>query len=172
MYCGAVFFWDLFILFTHFYEFWSQIGVVILITPKQEVERKSERFSGVKLFRSIVKVEWENGVWTKICSLVVFCSHSIFWIRFFNGFCYPFLVQSRPSFFVWTTNFHFSLVVFLFTCGVLKLIFLFIIFWSVFFRNCFPNSFVVGPMYSYLSSQWKFFELYFSTCPATFYNSL
>ena len=28
-------------LFTHFHDFSSQIGVVILVTPKQEVERKS-----------------------------------------------------------------------------------------------------------------------------------
>ena len=48
-----------------FHDFWSQMGVVILVTPKQEVERKSEWFCGVKFFRSKFKVEWENGVWTK-----------------------------------------------------------------------------------------------------------
>ena len=55
---GYVFFKD---LFTHFHDFWSQIGVVILVTPKQEVEQKSELFFGSKF-----KVERENGVWTKI----------------------------------------------------------------------------------------------------------
>ena len=90
LYWGAVF---LKVLFTHFYDFWSQIGVVILVTPKQEVERKSEWFCGVKFFRSNFKVEWENGVWEKFAfSLVVF-NHmrqfhliftvfSIFWIGF------------------------------------------------------------------------------------------
>ena len=33
-----------------FYDFWSQIGVVVLVTPKQEVERKSEWFCGVIFF--------------------------------------------------------------------------------------------------------------------------
>ena len=37
-------------LFTYFHDFWSQIGVVILVTPKQEVERKSEWFCGVNFF--------------------------------------------------------------------------------------------------------------------------
>ena len=78
-----------------FHDFWNQIGVVILVTPKQEMERKSECFFGVNFFRSNFKVEWENGVWTKIRFLVVvFCSHaaislwflvfSIFWIGFFS----------------------------------------------------------------------------------------
>ena len=57
-------------LFTHFHDFWSQIGVVILVTPKQEEERKSEWFYGVNFLNSNFKVEWENGVWTKIRFLV------------------------------------------------------------------------------------------------------
>ena len=93
LYSGAVFFFQ--DLFTHFHDFWSQIGVVILVTPKQEVERKSEWFCGVKFFRSKFKVEWENGVWTKIrflasgflftsaISLSFFLFFSIFWIGFF-----------------------------------------------------------------------------------------
>ena len=52
--------------FTHFYDFWSQIAVVILVTPKQEVERKSEWFCGLNFFCYKFKVEWENGVWTNI----------------------------------------------------------------------------------------------------------
>ena len=40
--------------------FLSQIGVVILVTPKQEVDRKSERFRGVKFFYSNFEVEWET----------------------------------------------------------------------------------------------------------------
>ena len=39
--------------------------MVTLVRPKQEVEQKSEWFSGVK-FCSNFKIEWENGVWTKI----------------------------------------------------------------------------------------------------------
>ena len=34
---------------------------MVLVTPKQEVERKSEWFWGVNFFRSNPKVEWENG---------------------------------------------------------------------------------------------------------------
>ena len=34
--------------------------------PKQEVDRKSEWFCGVKFFHSNFKVKWEKGVWTKI----------------------------------------------------------------------------------------------------------
>ena len=49
-------------LFPHFHDFWSQIGVVILVTPKQEGERKSECFCRVKF-------------------LLFF---SIFWIGFFS----------------------------------------------------------------------------------------
>ena len=49
--------------------FLKSTGVVILVTPKQEMERKSEWFCGVNFFRSNFKVEWENGVWTKIRSL-------------------------------------------------------------------------------------------------------
>ena len=84
---------------------------MILVTPKQEVERKSEFFCGVKFFRSKFKVEWENGVWKKFAfSLVVFCSHaaiSLWFLLFFrvfgsdfflNGFPSPFIVRSRSSF--------------------------------------------------------------------------
>ena len=95
------------LLFTHFHDFWSQIGVVILVMPKQEVERKSEWFCGVKFFHSKFKVEWENGVWTKIRFLasgflfrcgnfaLIFSVFSIFWIGFFPN---PFTVLSRSSF--------------------------------------------------------------------------
>ena len=52
---GALFFFK---ICSHiFMIFESQIGVVILVTPKQEVERKSEWFCGVNLFRSNFKVE-------------------------------------------------------------------------------------------------------------------
>ena len=61
---------------------------MILVTPKQEVERKSEWFCGVNFFNSNFKVEWENSVWTKIRFLA-------------SGF--------------------------LFRCGILTLIFLFLI---------------------------------------------
>ena len=55
LYWGAVFFIFFKDLFTHFHDFWSQIGVVILVTPKQEMERKSEWFCGVKFFALILK---------------------------------------------------------------------------------------------------------------------
>ena len=110
-------------LFTHVHDFWSHIGVLILGTPKQEVERKSLRFYGVKFFHSNFKVEWENGVRTKIRFLAsgFFCSHaaiSLWFLLFFldqiflNGFYNPFIVHSRPSF-LFEPNFHLSLVVFI-----------------------------------------------------------
>ena len=46
LYWGAAIFLK---ICSHFHEFRNQIGVVILVTPKQEMERKSEWFCGVKL---------------------------------------------------------------------------------------------------------------------------
>ena len=108
-YCARIF-----LQFKEFELYWGAlncIGVVILVTPKQEVERKSEWFCGVKFFRSKFKVEWENGVWTKIRFLasgflftcgnfaLIFSVFSIFWPDFFlNGFPNPFIVLSRSSF--------------------------------------------------------------------------
>ena len=43
-----------------------QFGVVISVTPKQEMERKSDWFCGVKFCPFNFKLEWENGVWTKL----------------------------------------------------------------------------------------------------------
>ena len=84
---------------------------MILITPKQEVEQKREWFCGVNFFCSNFKVEWENGVWTKIrflasgffvhdaISLWFLLFFSIFWIGFFLiGFSNPFIVRFRSSF--------------------------------------------------------------------------
>ena len=85
---------------------------MILVTPKQEMERKSEWFCGVKLFRSNFKVEWENSLWTKICFLasgflftcgnftLIFKDFFDFLPLFFfrNGFPNSLLVRSRSSF--------------------------------------------------------------------------
>ena len=79
-------------------------------------------------------------------SVVVFCSHAdaaisllIFTVfRFFgsdfflDGFPNPFTAHSRPSF-LFDLNFHFSLVVFLFTCGILTLIFRFFLIFDLIF---------------------------------------
>ena len=78
---------------------------MILVTPKQEVERKSEWFCGVNFFRSKFEVELENGVRTKIrflasgflftcgnCALI-FPFFRFFGLDFFlNGFPNPFIV--------------------------------------------------------------------------------
>ena len=156
---------------------------MILVTPKQEMERKSEWFCGVNFFRSNFKVEWENGVWTKIRFLgsgflftcgnftLIFTVFSIFGSDFFlNGFPNPFKALSRPSF-LCELNFHFSLVVFLFTCGIFTLIFcfFFLIFLSEFLKNVFRNLLLVHLGLVFLFSQWKFFELYVRTCPAMFF---
>ena len=141
---GYVFFYD---LFTYFHDFWSQIGVVILVTPKQEMERKSEWFCGVNFFRSSFKVEWGNGVWTKIRFLGIgfFCSHaaiSLWFLLFFRligsdffskWFSNPFTAHSRPSF-LFELKFHFSLGVFLLTCGILILILFFSYLFSFFLK--------------------------------------
>ena len=61
------------------------------------------------IYRSNFKVEWENGVWTKVAfSLVNSCSHAAISLWFFlfqffeSDFLYrfpnPFIVRSRPSF--------------------------------------------------------------------------
>ena len=74
-------------------------------------------------------------------SVVVFCSHAaislcfLLFVRFFGsdffliGFPNLSTAHSRPSF-VFELNFHFSLVGFLFTCGILTLFlcFIFLIF--------------------------------------------
>ena len=69
-------------------------------------------------------------------SVVVFCSHaaiSLFFLLFFRffgsdffltGFPNPFTAHSRPKF-LFELNFHFSLGVFLLTCGTLTLFFCF-----------------------------------------------
>ena len=101
--------------------FWSQIGVVVLVTPKW---RQNEWFCDVKSLCSNFTVEWEKGVWTKFSFLAkwffyshaaisccIFTVFSIFWIGFFNGFPNPFIVLSRTSF-LFEPNFHFWLVVF------------------------------------------------------------
>ena len=49
LYWGAVFFK----MFTHFHVFWSQIGVVIVVTPKQEMERKASGFAAWNFFLQI-----------------------------------------------------------------------------------------------------------------------
>ena len=84
---------------------------MILATPKQEMERKSEWYCSVKSFRFDFKVEWENSVWTKIRFLasgflftcgnftLIFTVFSIFCLCFFrNGFTNSLLVRSRSSF--------------------------------------------------------------------------
>ena len=83
---------------------------MILVTRKQEVERKSEWFCGSKFFRLNFKVEWENGVWTKIHFLasgflftcgnftLIFTVFQFFGSVFLNGFPNPFIVRSGSSF--------------------------------------------------------------------------
>ena len=137
--------------------------------PKQEVERKSEWFCGVKFF-ALKKFAF---------SLVVFYSHVAisFWFylvfrSFLNGFPNPFIMYSRTRF-LFQQNFHFPLVVF-FHMRHFDIGFLFFFFWFNFLEmgNSFPNSLIVLSRSGFLFSQWKFFELYIRTCPDMFfYNS-
>ena len=76
LYWGAVFFSR---SIHHFHDFWSQIEVMILVTPKQEMERKSEWFCGVK-FALILKLSEKKVFEQKFAfPLVVLCSHAAFW---------------------------------------------------------------------------------------------
>ena len=107
---------------------------------------------------------------------MVFCSHaavssffdfycfldSLNWF-FLKGFPSPFIVHSRPCFFIWI-QFPFLACGFSFTCGILTLIFCFFIWF--FFRNDFPNSLIVRSRSCCSFTQWKFFELYLRNCPA------
>ena len=142
-------------LFKHFHDFWSQIGVVILVTPKQEVEQKSEWFCGVNIFCSNFKVEWENCVWTKICFLasgflftcgnfnLIFCFlFQFFGSDFLNGFSNSFIVHSMPIF-LFEPNFPFSLVVFCSHAAFWQWFSVFLKFFIWFFRNGFLNSLLV-----------------------------
>ena len=151
---------------------------MILVTPKQEVERKSEWFCGLN---SKFKVEWENGIWTKIRFLasgclftcgnftLLFTVFSIFGSDFFlNSYPNPFIVYSRPSF-LFEPNFHFSLIIFS-SRAVFRHFVFFLLFWSDFSRNRFPNSLIVRSRSSFLFSQWNFFEFYVRTCPVMFYD--
>ena len=62
------------------------------------------------VFNSNFKVQWENGVWTKICFLA--CGFLFTWISLrFLLISNPFIVHSRASFLL-EPKFHFSLVVF------------------------------------------------------------
>ena len=70
-----------------FYKSKNLILSVSLVTPKQEVERKSEWFSVVISFPSSFEVEWENDVWKKFAfSLVDFFSHGQFHFDFYCFF--------------------------------------------------------------------------------------
>ena len=83
-------------------------GVVVLVTPKQEVEQKTECFCSMTLFRSDFKVEWENSVWTKISFLFggffvhmrqfVFCFHCFFFDLLTRFFCERFCQSIHSPF--------------------------------------------------------------------------
>ena len=151
---------------------------MILVTAKQELERKSEWFCGVKFFCSNFKLEWENVVWTKIRFLasgfLSTCGNFtliFFYLKFFgshfflNGFRNLFIVQTRPSF-LFEPNFHFSLVVF---CSHMAFWHTFSVFYFYFLiwfvEKWLSNTLIVRSRSSFLFSRWKFFELHVKTCP-------
>ena len=73
--------------------------------------------------------------------------------------------------FLFEPKFHFSLLFFVCTRGILTLIFCVFLkfFWSVYYRNGFPNSLTVRSSSRFLVSQWKIFELYVRACAAMFF---
>ena len=100
---------------------------------------------------------------------LIFTVSSIFGSDFFlNGFPNPFMVHYTPIY-LFEINFHFSLVVF---CSHVAFSHWFSVFLKIlctwFFLNGFPNSLIVHFRSGIFCSQWKFFELYFRTCPAMF----
>ena len=135
---GYVFFND---LFTHFHDFWSHFWVVILVTPKHELERKREWCCGVKFFRSNFQIEWEqcldkNSLWAISLWFFLFfyILHRIF---FLNEFPNPFKAHGRRSF-LSEPNFWFDLVVFLVHMRYFDIDVQF--FYLIFFGNDFSNS--------------------------------
>ena len=79
-----------------------------------------------------------------------FLDRIIFLIVFLN----PFTAHSRPRF-LFELNFRFSLVFFLFTCGILTLFFFvfFFLFFDLIFLNGFLNSLVVHSRSSFLVNE-------------------
>ena len=60
---------------------------MFLVTPKQEMERKSEWFCGVNFFALILKWNEKTVFEQKLAfSLVVFCSHAAISLRFLMFF--------------------------------------------------------------------------------------
>ena len=88
-------------------------------------------------------------------------------VFFERNFPYPFIVYSMRSCFVWI-NFPFLVGDFLFTWGILTLIFNY---FDLFLLNSFPNSFRVCFWSSFLFNRRKFFELYVRPFPAMALNS-
>ena len=125
-----------------------------------------------EFFCSNFKVDWENGVWTKIRFLgsgflftcgnftLIFTVFSIFRIGFFSKcFSQSIHSHSRPSF-LFELNFYLALVVFCVHMLHFDIDFLFFfLFFIWFFSKYFLNQFIVHSRSFFLFSQWKFFEL-------------
>ena len=158
---------------------------MILVTPKQEVKRKSKWFCGVKFFALILerfnfKIRFlASGSFVHIRQVhfdfyCFFFQFSIFSIEsdfFLNGFPNPFIVHSRPSI-LFEIIFYFPLVVFCSHAAFWHWFSVFFLFLDlIFFRNGFSHSLIVCYRSSFLFSQWKFFELYVRICPAMFFTT-
>ena len=140
------------------------------------MERKSERFWGVKLFRSNFKVNFKfqclnKNLLSRLWFFVhmrqfhfdLYCFFNFLDRIFLNIFPNSFVVHSRASF-LFEPNFLFSIEDFCSHAALWH--FLFKFFDPIFFINGFSiySSFIL--LSSFLYSQWKFFELYGRTCPA------
>ena len=95
-----------------------------------------------------------------------------FLIKFFLGFPNPFIVHSRPCFFLFEPNFNLSLLVF---CSHAVFRHDFLIFLKkcsvIFFEMVFSKSLIIRSRSNFLCSQRKFFEMYVRTCSAMFFTS-
>ena len=107
---GSYLFWD---LFTHFHAFWSQIEVMLLVTPIQEVEREIKCFYDAIFFwlwfQSGVRKRSLNEIFTFLTSGFFIVHMRYFYIEFYyffiflsdyflNRFLNPFIVHSLSSF--------------------------------------------------------------------------
>ena len=112
------------------------------------MERRSEWFCDLIFFCSNFKVEWENGVWTKIRFLgsgfLFTCGNFSYFYCFFRFFVSDFCLNGFPIHlqFILGLVFLFLACGFLFTWGISHWFSMFF-FHLIFFKNGFLNSLIV-----------------------------
>ena len=140
-----------------FMIFWRQIGEVILVPPKQEVERKSEWFCGVKFVHSNFKADWENSFEQKFAfSIVVFVHVRQFHFDFYCFFFFDFWIRFFSKRFSQSIHRSLKASIFLFEPN---LSFYLVVFWS---HSDFWHWFSVGFLIFWYDSFWKWLHHLYS----------